>query len=161
MVTDAWLGLLPRWRPSSPSCNCPNAMELPKFPHDTSNIFRRNLQTFYTKFTKLFHETTKPFSHHFYMMKLKLRRVFSEKSVLTTSGVLAPSVCDVESALLLVPPSPFVEPPNSGGLPPSLSSITKSMGILPFRQLMYLWQKLSQSSCTWNKKILCKNPICG
>lgn len=69
---------------------------------------------------------------------------------LTTSGVLAPSVCDVESALLLVPPSPFVEPPSSGGFPPSLSSITKSMGILPFRQLMYRWQKLSQSSCTWN-----------
>ena len=62
------------------------------------------------------------------------------------SGVLAPSVWDVESAvdllalLLLSPRSPF---------PPSLSSITKSMGILPFKQEMYRWQKLSHSSCTW------------
>lgn len=67
-----------------------------------------------------------------------------------TSGVLAPSVCDVESALLRVPPSPFVDPPSSGGLVPSLSSITRSIGILPFRQLMYRWQKLSHSSCTFS-----------
>lgn len=33
---------------------------------------------------------------------------------------------------------------------PSLSSITRSIGIFPFRQLMYRWQKLSQSSWTWN-----------
>lgn len=36
--------------------------------------------------------------------------------------------------------------------PPSLSSITKSMGIFPFKQLMYRWQKLSQSSCTYRYK---------
>ncbi len=36
--------------------------------------------------------------------------------------------------------------------PPSLSSITKSMGIFPFKQLMYRWQKLSQSSCTYRCK---------
>jgi len=34
---------------------------------------------------------------------------------------------------------------------PSRSSITKSMGIFPFKQLMYRWQKLSQSSCTWSR----------
>lgn len=65
------------------------------------------------------------------------------------SGVLAPSVCEVESAvdlfaLLLVSPR--------SDLPPSRSSMTRSMGILPFRQEMYRWQKLSQSSWTWNKK---------
>ena len=68
---------------------------------------------------------------------------------LTMSGVLAPSVCEVESAvdlfaLLLVSPR--------SDLPPSRSSMTRSMGILPFRQEMYRWQKLSQSSWTWNKK---------
>lgn len=31
---------------------------------------------------------------------------------------------------------------------PSRSSITRSIGIFPFKQLMYRWQKLSQSSCT-------------
>ena len=41
--------------------------------------------------------------------------------------------------------------PNGSGLGPSLSSITKSIGILPFRQEMYRWQKLSHSSCTWNE----------
>uniref|UniRef100_A0A1A9WU89 Uncharacterized protein n=1 Tax=Glossina brevipalpis TaxID=37001 RepID=A0A1A9WU89_9MUSC len=56
------------------------------------------------------------------------------KGVLTTSGVLAPSVCDVESALLL--PSPLAEP-NSGGLVVSRSSITKSIGILPFKHEIY------------------------
>ena len=30
----------------------------------------------------------------------------------------------------------------------SRSSMTRSIGILPLRQLMYLWQKLSHSSCT-------------
>ena len=40
----------------------------------------------------------------------------------------------------------------------SRSSITKSIGILPFKQPIYLWQKLSQSSCTfsssnkWNRR---------
>ena len=34
---------------------------------------------------------------------------------------------------------------------PSRSSITRSIGIFPFRQLMYRWQKLSQSSWTWKK----------
>lgn len=69
---------------------------------------------------------------------------------LTTSGVLAPSVWEVLSALLL-PSLPLVEPPCSRGLD-SLSSITRSIGIFPFRQLMYRWQKLSQSSCTCNTK---------
>lgn len=32
--------------------------------------------------------------------------------------------------------------------PPSLSSMTRSMGIFPFKQLMYRWQKLSHSSWT-------------
>ena len=70
------------------------------------------------------------------------------KTLLTISGVLAPSVWDVESAvdllalLLLSPRSPF---------PPSLSSITKSMGIFPLRHEMYRWQKLSHSSWTCNR----------
>lgn len=67
---------------------------------------------------------------------------------LTTSGVLAPSVWDVESALLRAPSLPLVEPVSSGGLVDSRSSITRSMGILPFRQLMYRWQKLSHNSWT-------------
>ena len=61
---------------------------------------------------------------------------------LTTSGVDAPSVCEAESALLLLallllsPGNPSAFAP--GVAPPvSLSSITKSIGILPFRQLMY------------------------
>lgn len=33
--------------------------------------------------------------------------------------------------------------------PPSLSSITKSIGIFPFKQLIYRWQKLSHNSCTY------------
>lgn len=59
---------------------------------------------------------------------------------LTTSGVDAPSVvCEAESALLLLallllsPGRPSALVPG----PVSLSSITKSIGILPFRQLMY------------------------
>lgn len=44
----------------------------------------------------------------------------------------------------------FVDDPESSSWSdlelPSLSSITKSMGILPFRQLMYRWQKLSHNS---------------
>jgi len=67
---------------------------------------------------------------------------------LTTSGVLAPSVWDVESALLRAPSLPLVEPVSSGGLVDSRSSITRSMGILPFKQLMYRWQKLSHNSWT-------------
>lgn len=31
---------------------------------------------------------------------------------------------------------------------PSRSSITRSIGIFPFKQLMYRWQKLSHNSCT-------------
>jgi hypothetical protein len=72
--------------------------------------------------------------------------------VLTTSGVLAPSVCDVESALLRAPSLPLVEPVSSGGLVDSRSSITRSMGILPFKQLMYRWQKLSHNSWTCREK---------
>jgi len=49
----------------------------------------------------------------------------------------------------------FVEDPESSSWSdfelPSRSSITKSMGIFPFKQLMYRWQKLSQSSCTWSR----------
>ena len=73
---------------------------------------------------------------------------------LTTSGVDAPSVCEAESALLrlalllLSPGRPSALVPG----PVSLSSITKSMGIFPFRQLMYRWQKLSQSSWTCNMR---------
>lgn len=33
--------------------------------------------------------------------------------------------------------------------PPSLSSMTKSIGIFPFKQLIYRWQKLSHNSCTY------------
>ena len=73
---------------------------------------------------------------------------------LTISGVEAPSVCEVESAfrlgLLLVSPGRPVgtppPPPSHLPLPPdvlpvgvpvlSRSSITRSIGILPFRQLM-------------------------
>lgn len=55
---------------------------------------------------------------------------------LTTSGVLAPSVCEVESALLR-PSLPLAGVPMSAnGFEDSLSSITKSMGILPFKQLI-------------------------
>lgn len=73
--------------------------------------------------------------------------------MLTTSGVLAPSVCDVESALERAVSVPLVEPPSSGsGFDESRSSITRSMGILPLRQLMYRWQKLSQSSWTWKHR---------
>ena len=58
--------------------------------------------------------------------------------------------------------SPFEpEDPVMGGVlgvvavPPSRSSITKSIGIFPFKQLMYRWQKLSHNSWTcdlWEKK---------
>jgi hypothetical protein len=72
--------------------------------------------------------------------------------VLTTSGVLAPSVWDVESALLRAPSLPLVEPVSSGGLVDSRSSITRSMGILPFKQLMYRWQKLSHNSWTCRER---------
>lgn len=74
-----------------------------------------------------------------------------ETRVLTTSGVEAPSVCVVSAearpaaaaaALLFESPVPM------SGLGPSLSSITKSIGILPFKHDMYRWQKLSHSSCT-------------
>ena len=76
---------------------------------------------------------------------------------LTISGVEAPSVCDVESALLPLVVSPGIPPafPSVAdpGVPlPSRSSMTRSIGILPFRQLMYRWQKLSQSSWTWKDK---------
>jgi len=68
---------------------------------------------------------------------------------LTTSGVLAPSVCEAESALERTASLPLVEPAKSPrGFDESRSSITKSIGILPFRQLMYRWQKLSHNSCT-------------
>ena len=57
---------------------------------------------------------------------------------LTTSGVEAPSVWEVESALLLL--ALLFESPGSpsvfGTEPPSRSSMTRSMGILPLRQLM-------------------------
>lgn len=57
---------------------------------------------------------------------------------LTTSGVLEPSVCDVsavEARAWCAPELLFVSP-RSGLLEPSRSSITRSMGILPLRQLM-------------------------
>lgn len=41
--------------------------------------------------------------------------------------------------------------------PPSLSSITKSMGIFPFKQLIYRWQKLSHNSCTYIMAEIKKN----
>lgn len=44
----------------------------------------------------------------------------------------------------------FVEDPESSSWSdlelPSLSSITRSIGIFPFKQLMYRWQKLSHNS---------------
>ena len=65
----------------------------------------------------------------------------NENEELTTSGVDAPSVCEAESALLLLALL-LLSPGNPSALVPgvdpvSLSSITKSIGILPFRQLMY------------------------
>ena len=67
--------------------------------------------------------------------------------LLTMSGVLAPSVWLVLSAVLLL--ALLLESPSLG--PPSRSSITRSIGIFPFRQEMYRWQKLSHSSCTWRR----------
>lgn len=45
---------------------------------------------------------------------------------------------------------------------PSRSSITKSIGILPFKQLIYRWQKLSHNSWTWkeNRKQLVRPLHC-
>lgn len=50
----------------------------------------------------------------------------------------------------------FVEDPESSSWSdlelPSLSSITRSIGIFPFKQLMYRWQKLSHNSWTWKQQ---------
>lgn len=54
--------------------------------------------------------------------------------------------------ILLTWSAKLVEDPESSSWSdfelPSRSSMTKSIGIFPFKQLMYRWQKLSQSSCT-------------